>query len=149
MLRYTTAKEGRHPITIAAKSSLLSTGSWELNAVAVGVERFQASELMKFLNKGHIGGREDIPIAVSIIAHSASHELLGVLSLRDLTPICTTLTMAVMIQMMPTQKMPPMLCFWARGIWRFHIIRIGRIMTVRNLLVDRGFRTGQECKKYS
>ena len=59
---------------------------------------------------------QDVPMQVSMIAQSASQELLGVLSLRALTPIWTTRTMAATMQMMPTAKIPPMLNFWLRGI---------------------------------
>ena len=62
------------------------------------------------------GTKNDVPIDASVMAQRASQELLGVLSLRDLTPIWTTRTMAATMQMRPTAKIPPMLNFCARGI---------------------------------
>lgn len=71
-----------------------------------------------------------VPKADSVIPHSASQELLGVELLLDFSPIWATRTQAITIQSIPTLNIPPILILWDTGMCRFHMTRIGRIITI-------------------
>ena len=81
---------------------------------------------------GRISRTLALPIDASIIAHTASHDGDGCFEL-DLDPICTTRTIDVTIQMMPTPKIAIMLTLRMKLSRRCQSIRKGKIMTAQSI----------------